>query len=145
MLGRRSCKTCLVFGWCLTLFCSCSAKNVPYPHIRYLVTTIDLKHPFACFGNSSIPHAQMTCQLGRGAFTRKNDRGRLLWQGRFSHFSLTGGRLLRIFPDFAKNSAPGRLMRYTSIDTRNITVFDTSDTREGEKRCWCNANAKLSY
>ena len=34
-----------------------------------------VKHPFACFGNRSIPHIQMTGQLGPGAPTPKHDRG----------------------------------------------------------------------
>ena len=63
-------------GVCL-FRCSC-AKHVPgmyQPTINFPSRTRHVNHPFACFGNSSISHTRLTCQLGQGAFTPTSDNG----------------------------------------------------------------------
>ena len=71
------------------------------------------KHPFACFGNSSISHTQMASSSAPGRLPQKMIRGGRLRCGRgvFRIFCFDRGRLLRILPVFAKNSAPGRVIR----------------------------------
>ena len=69
------------------LLCYAFAQNMflPTHQLSYA------KHPFVCFGNSSISHAQMICQLGPGAFTLKTIGAAFpVSPGRFCIFVLTG-------------------------------------------------------
>ena len=45
-----------------------------------------------------------------------------MWPGRFSHYCFGRGRLLRILPVFAENSAPGRVLQYTAFYRRLLFV-----------------------
>ena len=62
------------------------AQNITYPHTydtRTWHQLSEVKHHFACFGNSSsISHTQIPCQLGPEALNPKNHRGGGFLSGR---------------------------------------------------------------
>ena len=104
-------------------------KTCTYPHINLPMPSI----PLPVFGNSSISHTQVTCQLGPGAFTPKNDRvGRLLC-GRcvLRIFVLTGGVYSGFCP-FSLKMAPFHTI---GALTHTITVY-SSGSRHGENDLW---------
>ena len=88
------------------------AQNITDPHPRHYVPFEN--HAFACLGNSSISHTQISCKFGRGALTQKRIGGPFtVGFGRFPLFSFDSraGVYSGFWPLSLKYSAPGRIPR----------------------------------